>query len=186
MIVGSLIAMYIANVRKQDYLILTALIFAMIGDVFLMIPLEDLFTFGLGAFLFMQVLYGLSFKKNLKISHNWQYIHFILILFIAIGIVYMLYPSLGSFLIPVVIYILAITFMIAMAIFSNVNSSGYWWIVIGAVFFMISDALLAFNKFQTPFTNSEYWIITTYAIAQLLIISGLVLNYKQIERIKNK
>ena len=43
------------------------------------------------------------------------------------------------------------------------------WVAIGAGFFMLSDALLATNKFATPLPMAQLWVLSTYYIAQILM-----------------
>jgi uncharacterized membrane protein HdeD (DUF308 family) len=53
-----------------------------------------------------------------------------------------------------------------------VEETGKWYILIGAVLFVSSDSLVAFNKFYNPLVLSSF-IIMTYLIAQYLIVSGI-------------
>ena len=62
-------------------------------------------------------------------------------------------------------------------------ASGYWaglavelacpgaW---GAVAFMCSDALLGINRFVTPLPLSPVWVLSTYYLAQALIIFNVL------------
>jgi uncharacterized membrane protein YhhN len=47
-------------------------------------------------------------------------------------------------------------------------------ILAGAAFFMISDSLLALNKFYEPLPFSNISIISTYALAQYSIVLGIL------------
>ena len=59
------------------------------------------------------------------------------------------------------------------AVFSSVSSEMTLTmrgvLAIGAVFFMLSDSLLAINRFAMPFAGAQFWVLTTYYVAQLLI-----------------
>ena len=50
------------------------------------------------------------------------------------------------------------------------GDAGARWVAIGACIFMLSDALIAINKFVTPVPLSGLWILATYFCAQMLII----------------
>jgi alkylglycerol monooxygenase len=50
------------------------------------------------------------------------------------------------------------------------NGTGAGWVALGACVFMVSDSLIAINKFVTPVTLSPLWILATYYAAQLLIV----------------
>jgi uncharacterized membrane protein YhhN len=48
------------------------------------------------------------------------------------------------------------------------------WYILGAVLFVSSDSLVAFNKFYNPLVLSSFIIMITYLIAQYLIVSGIL------------
>jgi uncharacterized membrane protein YhhN len=54
-----------------------------------------------------------------------------------------------------------------------VNNISYKLVAIGAILFVISDSLLALNKFYVPFYFADISIIFTYGLAQLFIVLGL-------------
>jgi alkylglycerol monooxygenase len=41
---------------------------------------------------------------------------------------------------------------------------------VGACVFMVSDSLIAINKFVTPVPLASLWILVTYYAAQMLIV----------------
>jgi uncharacterized membrane protein YhhN len=43
-------------------------------------------------------------------------------------------------------------------------------VALGACVFMVSDSLIAINKFVTPVELSSLWILATYYAAQVLIV----------------
>jgi uncharacterized membrane protein YhhN len=47
----------------------------------------------------------------------------------------------------------------------------------GALTFMISDSLLAIDKFLLPVSHASLLIMSTYIIAQFLLIQGLILHH---------
>lgn len=53
---------------------------------------------------------------------------------------------------------------------------------IGGVVFMISDGIIAFDKFYNPIPNAKYLIMSTYYFAQL----GITLSILDHELIKTK
>ena len=44
------------------------------------------------------------------------------------------------------------------------------WVGAAACIFMLSDALIAVNKFLTPVPLASFWVLLTYYAAQLLIV----------------
>lgn len=83
-----------------------------------------------------------------------------------------LWPGLGAGLrVPVVIYVAALSAMAAQAIgragvlgTSAARAAGW-----GAGLFVLSDALLAINRFRAPFTGAHIAVMVTYFAAQWLI-----------------
>ena len=73
--------------------------------------------------------------------------------------------------VAVAAYVLVIALMAAQAIgrATVLRDTASVWVAIGAGFFMLSDALLATNKFATPLPLAQLWILSTYYIAQILI-----------------
>jgi uncharacterized membrane protein YhhN len=53
-------------------------------------------------------------------------------------------------------------------------------ILSGAIFFVSSDSILAFNKFYAPVPLASFLIMITYLVAQYLITVGILkLNQKK-------
>ena len=79
--------------------------------------------------------------------------------------------------IPVIIYISIIIIMGWMAIerFNSLPTNGTFIAAAGAILFMISDAVLALNKFRKPFLSAEIIILTTYFTAQWLLAVSIIL-----------
>jgi uncharacterized membrane protein YhhN len=97
------------------------------------------------------------------------------------GLVTILYPLLGALRIPVMIYALAITLMALTALFryGRTNSTSFLLIFIGAVLFMVSDSLLAINKFHHAFSAAGALVMLTYSVAQFLIVEGALAHEKK-------
>ena len=68
----------------------------------------------------------------------------------------------------VIAYMLVIGFMMGSAIASGMTSA-----VIGALLFMLSDSLIAWNRFVAPFASARLAIIVTYHVGQLLLVYAL-------------
>ena len=181
LIVGSLIAYFIPNSKHLNKstknLTLVALIFSVIGDMFLMYTDEypNYFTSGLVAFLLAHIMYILVFlkKRNPKIK---PYGFIALIILYGSILFYVLKNGLGNMLIPVLVYMLVILIMATTAFWrkGNVNKQSFYLVFIGALFFIFSDSLIALDKFYIPITLARTGIIITYAFAQLLIVSGII------------
>lgn len=163
--------------------ILFALFFSMLGDIFLM-PYFDIFIFGLASFLIAHVFYIFAFLRNNKLiegirkgklSMTALIIAFLVLIFV---LVQSMLASNTDFvlIIAVVVYASVITFMVLTSISSFYNHKTFEkkLILIGAILFMLSDSIIAINKFVLPIPLSGLWIMSTYTLAQWLIIVGSV------------
>ena len=156
---------------------LLALGFSVLGDILLMFvdTSPHFFTVGLAAFLLAHIMYILVFlrhrnKQKLAIGFV------MLLLLYAAGLFYLLEDGLGNMLVPVVIYMIVILSMATTAFLrkGKVNTLSYNLVFIGAILFMVSDSILALNKFYQPIPLSGISIMLTYASAQFLIILGIL------------
>ena len=60
----------------------------------------------------------------------------------------------------------------------RVGKAEFRWVFLGSLFFVISDSMIALNKFyfEDGFPLSGFWIMLTYIAAQYLIMRGLILE----------
>ncbi|MBL4666644.1 MAG: lysoplasmalogenase, partial [Sneathiella sp.] len=93
------------------------------------------------------------------------------VILIAMGTLFLLWPSLGALKAPVTIYVLAIAVMTVSAIYSTYAPA---LAVTGAISFLISDGTIAINKFLVPFELSSPLIWITYILAQSLLTLALI------------
>lgn len=154
-----------------------ALICTFLGDTLLMF--EDssslFFVFGLVSFLLAQIIYiiinlnALDQPSQLKLQ--WQDAIFVVI---GLFIFSLIKENLGSLYLPVVVYTVVICLMAMSARkrWKKVDQENFWLVFIGAMLFMLSDALIAINKFNGSFPFSRFSIMITYLAAQLMIIEG--------------
>jgi len=184
LIVVALIGYY-WNLSKARYMVFViALLFCWAGDVFLLFQDKSasFFLFGLTSFLIGHVLYILSYryfrwKDTSRELLGTQKVRIALPIILAgTGLVVVLYPSLGDLKIPVMIYALVLTLMVLNAVFryGRTSSASFWFAFAGAVLFMISDSLLAINKFMNPLPQASLLIMLTYIGAQFLIVEGML------------
>jgi len=149
-------------------LILAGLLCSLLGDIALMFP-EKLFTAGLVAFLAAQVLYIFAFRPAAG-----QLVPFLTFLpFILFGLLmfFILAPGLGPMKLPVLVYIGAITTMAGFAAVRYIHLGGTRPLLafVGAVLFLISDSVLAYDRFGKKFALARVLVLATYFPAQLLI-----------------
>ena len=160
---------------------LIGLVGSLLGDISLLFQNETpiLFIIGLLFFLSAHILYITSFQTILNDSilplfKSIPTLFFSgMFLLYAIVFYYTIYPTLGDMKIPVAIYIIVILSMLIRAYLLNVQLHKANLIFFGAVFFVISDSILAFNKFFLPIPHASLLIMGTYYLAQILIFLGI-------------
>ncbi|MBL0133048.1 MAG: lysoplasmalogenase [Chitinophagaceae bacterium] len=164
---------------KGKWLLIAALFFSWMGDLFLLFDSKqpNFFIFGLLSFLTAHIFYIVIFiqlKKLLQPNRKWNPIIFLLLLLYTGSLFALLYPTLGVLKIPVIIYAGVLTSMLLVAAHSfNWQTSIGKWVIAGALLFVASDSLLAINKFYQPFNAAGLAIMTSYGLAQLFIVIGL-------------
>lgn len=171
LIVTSLIVFYVKKMNAdQRNIILGALLFGLIGDIFLLFDnTQQFFIIGLIAFLIMHLLYAGFFKKYFQIpTGNNKYVTIALFI-IGFLFNFLFYTKLGDMRIPVMVYSMAILTMS----YYGINQVLSPLIRYGALFFVASDFILAINKFIYPQPILPYLVMITYAIAQYLIVMGV-------------
>ncbi len=163
-----IIALPLLEIREEyspyAYLIMTGLIFSLLGDLFLLFP-DKYFNNGLYSFLIAHILYAFAFNQN--VDEYSSVIALVIIIFIVVVVKY-LAPKLGGMKYPVILYILVISVMLYSGLNFDIQLGIITYVSIGAVLFMISDTVLAFNKFYKKFSFAEPIILSTYFTAQLL------------------
>ncbi len=153
------------------YTIIAGLVFSMAGDVFLMLP-SDRFVAGLVAFLVAHILYTVAFMSEISTLIWWPLIPLGIY---GVVIYIILAPCLGKLKPPVLVYIVVILIMtwIAWERWSQTHQSGALLATIGAVLFVISDTILAINRFRGAFKPARLLNLTTYFAAQCLIAGSV-------------
>lgn len=147
--------------------ILAGFIFSLIGDTLLINPQN--FVFGLASFLIAHLCYVAAFLKAGEKNFNpLSLISFL----IGAGILWTIYAGVpASLKIPLIFYALAISTMLATAFnfYLTRNAPKAIFALSGAFLFVVSDSVLAYNKFGKEFFLAKLVILATYFLAQWLI-----------------
>ena len=204
-----LLAFYIKSVaggwNRLHRFLASSMVFSWIGDVALLfvpgsandqavmgIPKNpNYFLAGLAAFLFAHMLYAISFanvsdRTQTPILRKKAWVIIPLVLYMA-GLLYLLVPAIGAnaltkpFLGPVVIYSAAIATMVVFALnrFGRVSTQSFMLVFSGALLFMLSDSIIAVNKFMHPFATAGVFIMTLYIAGQYLIAKGALAQFRK-------
>ena len=181
LIVLSLLSYFISRVQpvqsSSKWWIVGALIFSWLGDVFLLLETHStlFFIFGLSSFLLAHIGYCWFFnhvRRREAIKTNLFFILFVVVYYTAL--MRLLTPSLGSLKLPVWIYGVVICTMLGLALHLHKvyrHNTGLF-MVLGALLFVLSDSVLAVNKFHQPVSWAGVIIMLTYGLAQWFIVEG--------------
>jgi uncharacterized membrane protein YhhN len=180
LIIPALLAYYITSSKSKNKVYIVALIFSFAGDV-LLLDKSNLFLFGIGAFLITQVLYVYLFSRGLgNSSRANKILAGIPFLVYFIVLVTVLKPGLQDFFIPVLVYGLAISLFGTVALLNYLIKRDVISLRLfaGAVLFILSDSLIAFNKFHHERSSYPVIIMITYIVAQSLIATYILKSEK--------
>jgi uncharacterized membrane protein YhhN len=137
------------------------------GDIFMMLKAK-MFVEGLVSFLLGHLFYISAFLTVMTPRVDFGTV---LPLFIfGAAMMTILFPHLGKMKVPVAVYILVITVMGGLAIQRYVDAGGAaaFRAFAAAVLFIVSDSLLAVNRFVRPVPMAQAGILSTYFAAQIL------------------
>lgn len=157
-------------------LMAVALFFCMLGDIGMEVAL---FT-GIGLFAIAQIIFTITFSSQSlvlgisSIGITTTGLTFVPMVVFVICLIRYLQSSdqgLGKFRIPVILYAIVISLMLCTAILLWVSSTAFLGgiIVIGAIFFVISDSLFGVREFHHQFSKATVSIFSTYYLAIFLL-----------------
>ena len=165
-----------------------ALIFSFVGDSVLMYASLDemYFLIGLGAFAVAQLFYVFSFSKAVNtnippLSNILKILYSTPFLIYSVVFISLIWDGIGALKIPVSIYTALIMSMALSAVYrqGRADRDGVNQVIFGAILFVLSDSLIAINKFYAPMENARFFIMLTYILAQWNIVNGLVKHYNK-------
>ncbi|WP_336514086.1 lysoplasmalogenase [Pollutibacter soli] len=170
-----------------------AIFFSWLGDIMLLFDSKYpiLFIVGLSFFLIAHICYIIFFltihrtEKPRNGSSKWVAL---LLTLIYVGMMlYLLWPGLGSLKVPVVIYALTIGLMLVstLQMGGKLSTDMLYYFISGALLFVISDSILAFNKFRQSFSFASPLIMITYCLAQFFLTVGAIRYHHMIMKTRN-
>lgn len=170
-----------AIVPAGKKLIVTALVFSWMGDSLLLFESRHALFFisGLVSFFFTHtcyIIYFLSTRSEAPSLLKKQPIYILPIICYGAGLVWLLYPYLGALKIPVVFYALVICIMLlcSIHIYLKIKGPANKYFILGAALFVLSDSILAVNKFYQPLPFAGTMIMLSYCAAQFFIVWGVL------------
>lgn len=177
----SLLGLYLAMARPILLLMVLALIFSWLGDVFLMIKSLKWFAVGGVCFLVSHIFFVLAYNTQIDFTliPLWAIILLGAFFLAAVVIIFIqLKPHLPHALFyPMALYLATNGAMNCFAIFRAISNPGLASVitVIGAFLFFISDTTLFFVRFNKESRmKSHFLIMLTYSVGELLIVLGMI------------
>lgn len=173
--------------KKEKWFVMLALLGSLAGDLLLSFP--NLFIAGMVAFMtthIFNILFFTQHAPSMGYKNTKVYIYTLLLAIFCFIIYSNLKNAMGSLIYPVLIYMILICTSALSAVRASRNVqvkmiANLFWIP-GMLFFITSDAVLAFNKFSWEKTgphikNMGLVTMMTYGIAQLLLVKGFQLYF---------
>lgn len=176
---------------RSKLLILFVLLLSWIGDVMLLTGNTNVsFVQGLMAFLMAHILYSVFFLRLVPFKKEGLLVVIMSSIFIIAYFyvfMFLLWEKIMELQIPVTIYALTICFMLLTAV-NTYNSGRVRKLAVqnfipGAILFVVSDTLLAGNKFAYEILNKKFEginlyldiaVMLTYGAAQFFLVFGAV------------
>ena len=147
------------------------LLFSAGGDIALASRFPLYFVTGLGLFLVAHVFYIAAFQRRPRASLRERGLPLGLIFFVVLAVAVLVLPRAGALLVPVTAYVLAITIMGVLAAVQRHDAPALFT---GALLFIMSDSIIAVNKFVVTIPQAGILIMTTYYLAQFLLTRGML------------
>ncbi len=171
----------IADNNKK--LLLAGIFFSWVGDVLLMFDYRGAayFIAGLASFLCAHIMYIIYFLKaggQQPSLLKKRPLLIVAVLAYTVALVLLLYPGLGPMRLPVLVYagVIATMLLCSLHAFAQLPVNAARLFITGAAFFVLSDSLLAINRFYQPYPFAGTLIMLTYCIAQFCIVRGGVVR----------
>ena len=161
---------FIAISGSRGKLLFVALLFCAAADIALELAGGQYFVAGLGLFLVAHIFFIITFSRDFKFQTSKIPVIVLLVVYSAM-MAFILTPWLEEMAIPVYVYMTAITLM---GIFASLRAARNDFTLYGAISFIVSDSVLAVNKFMFSFVGINYIVMVTYYLALFLIVFGFL------------
>jgi uncharacterized membrane protein YhhN len=163
---------FLAVSGLKGKLLSMSLLFCAAADMVLLLAGGKYFIIGLGLFLIAHLLFLITFSRDIRARKSQIPIILMVILYALLN-AFVIAPYLKEMAIPVYIYMAVLALMV---VFAAMRVSKNDWTLYGAIVFMVSDTMLAINKFMRPVPAVDYLCMTTYFLALFLIVFGYLKN----------
>ncbi len=156
------------------YWVIAALMFSWAGDVLLM--KDELFVIGLASFLLAQVCYIIAYQNTGASTGLLKRLDVVKFTLFGVLLIWIILPGLDGMLFPVLLYTLV---LLTMAVWAHKRRHGtstgsFTLVASGVTFFVLSDSMIAINKFALELPFERILVMSSYLAAQYLIVQGLL------------
>lgn len=161
------------------FLPLMALTGSFAGDLLLAFDGEQFFLWGMLGFMVTHICNSIYFYSMFPLHITKSKVALLALLFLSITcsiVIFIIKDNAGAFLIPIIVYMILIAFMAILA--SNLSAAPLYnhvaiqYFIPGAILFIMSDGLLAINKFNLQDPSLDIFVMLTYGLAQLFLVMG--------------
>lgn len=155
-------------------LVIMALVFSWAGDLFLLSG--DWFVAGLASFLVAHLFYIAAYQKTGAARGNLPLLAVSMFALFGICLMWFIYPGLHDLKAAVFIYALV---LLGMGVWAfkrkdGTNGSSFRLVATGAVLFVLSDSLIAVNRFAHAIPAERFLVMSIYMTAQYFIVQGMI------------
>jgi alkenylglycerophosphocholine/alkenylglycerophosphoethanolamine hydrolase len=155
---------------SRGKLLLAALLFCAAADIALELAAGKYFVAGLGLFLIAHIFFIITFSRDFKFQTAKIPVIVLLVVYSTM-MAFILTPWLEELAIPVYAYMTALTLV---GTFAALRATKNNFTLYGAIAFMVSDSVLAVDKFIFSFVGIDYIVMITYYASLFLIVYGLL------------
>lgn len=171
-----LLVIYLAGNRTPETTVVCAILFCFLGDVLL--EFSHLFLVGLSAFLAGHVFYIICFINDISDFTSvplWLYMF--VIVYALYGFFFCSKLSIQDtkmrIAAPAYCGVILLAGFFSLLRWGSVTDYSFFMVFAGTLLFIMSDSILAYNRFQKRTRHGGIWVMSTYCAALLLIILGL-------------
>ena len=161
---------FFAVFGSRGKLLFISLLFCAAADIALELAAGKYFVAGLGLFLIAHIFFIITFSRDFKFQKTKVPVIVLLVVY-SVMMAFILTPSLKEMAIPVYVYMTALTLV---GVFASLRAAKNDFTLYGAIAFIVSDSVLAVNKFMMPIAGANYIIMITYYASLFLIVYGFL------------
>ena len=174
-----LCALYLSAAKEPRLLVIAALVFGWLGDIFLLVKSKTIFMLlGICAFALGHVFYIGELLSGYPAPHILMLIPFALCAVWMTFVWKKLLPyAPKSLRKPGFCYalLLSLTGLSALYLLLITHKPAYLVAFVGGLFFLLSDTLLTGNQYRKELRHGNFYVMLTYLLAQSLLVLGFTL-----------